>query len=206
MKSPRQVEERPTTMQHAGMLAIYNNPNSEKSEIVAYLQARGWITSKTTLYGTKTRPAILTTLINLNLTMMDNDKYKLTEEGRKWIMPSMIIEKAQGLGADLHRRLIIKAIETLHETNQLVIAPEGKDMPDLMAYPMAKESKKYLWDDKNRRAYEIQTTARKENIMANRERNIKLGLPTAWITYTNEPMEEIKKLTENKDEYLLISM
>lgn len=46
----------------------------------------------------------------------------------------------------------------------------------------------------------------KENVIANMERNRKLGLPITWVTYEQSVMKEIKRITEGKDEYLLKMM
>ena len=84
-------------------------------------------------------------------------------KGLKFINPSAIIDGANNLGSDLHIKLMKKTIEKLHEDNMLVVAPKESDAPDLIAYPVASAiKKKYMWDDKNRRAYEIQTNAREE--------------------------------------------
>jgi hypothetical protein len=70
---------------------------------------------------------------------------------------------------------------------------------------MARDAKKkFLWDDKNRKAYEIQTTARNDSVLANWDKKEKYKVPITWVTYDPQIMDEIKKITENKDEYLLI--
>ena len=73
---------------------------------------------------------------------------------------------------------------------------------DLIAYPIDAK-KKFMWDDKNRRAYEIQTSARKDSVLANADKKQKYNIPITWVTYDEGMLEEIKKITENKDEYLL---
>ena len=98
-----------------------------------------------------------------------------------------------------------KTIEKLHEENMLVVAPKGSDAPDLMAYPVASAiKKKYMWDDKNRRAYEIQTNAREDAILANAKKKEKYNIHITWVTYGESILEEIKKITHYKDKYLVI--
>lgn len=116
------------------------------------------------------------------------------------------LANTKGGGGDVHLRLLKKTIEHLHKSNMLVTLPDEDNAPDIIAYPMAKGSKKYLWDDKNRRAYEIQTTARKENILVNRERNKKDGLPTTWVFYDKSMAEQAKEYTKNEDEYLVLKV
>ena len=122
----------------------------------------------------------------------------------KFIDPEAIIAGANNLGSDLHIRLMKKAIEKLHEENMLVVAPGASDSPDLVAYPVDKKAKKkYMWDDANRMAYEIQTNAREDAILANAKKKEKYRVPITWVTYDEGILEEIKKITEGKDEYLL---
>jgi hypothetical protein len=104
-------------------------------------------------------------------------------------------------------QLIKKTIEKLHDENMLVVAPKGSDAPDLIAYPVANAAKKkYMWDDKNRKAYEIQTTAREDSIMANAEKKAKYNISITWVTYDESICEDIKELTKDKDGYLLIKV
>jgi hypothetical protein len=98
---------------------------------------------------------------------------------------------------------MIKTIEELHKLNMLVIAPSENEAPDLIAYPVDTK-KKFLWDDTKRKCYEIQTTARKDSVAENLAKKDKYGIPITWVTYDKSIIEEIKKLTENKDEYLLV--
>ena len=87
----------------------------------------------------------------------------------------------------------------------LVVAPKGSDAPDLIAYPVASAiKKKYMWDDKNRRAYEIQTNAREDSILSNSKKKEKYEIPITWISYEESILEEIKKTGSNKDKYVLI--
>ena len=76
---------------------------------------------------------------------------------------------------------------------------------DLIAYPVDKR-KKYLWDDNNVKAYEIQTTARKDKVLLNKEKESKYGMPITWVTYDKGIMDNIKELTANKDEYMLVNI
>ena len=198
-------EDRPTATQHAALMALYKNPDAEMRELAKYLKNTQWVTGDPTIYGSEGRPGVFESLVGLKLATKDNERYKLTVKGVSWVEPEKILAGVE-LGSDLHARLIKRTIKLLHEKNALVIAPKEKSAPDLIAYPMANGSKKYLWDDKKRVAYEIQTTARKENISANSSRNLKAGLKTCWVTYTEEILKEIKTLTENKGEYLLIQL
>ena len=200
-------ENRPTATQHAAMLAVYNNKGATLAELAKYLKAKGWITGDPTIYGAKGRPGIFESLVKLGWARKEGNIYILTEKALDFIDPERIIKSASNKGSELHIQLMKKTIEKLHEQNMLVVAPVGKDVPDLIGYPVEGSSKKkYMWDDKNRMAYEIQTTAREDSIKANASKKETYNMPITWVAYDENILEEIKKITEGKDVYLLIKM
>ena len=100
-----------------------------------------------------------------------------------------------------------KTIEKLHEDNMLVVAPSESDAPDLVAYPVDKKArKKYMWADSERMAYEIQTNAREDAILANAKKKEKYNIPITWISYDKEILNEIEKIAGNNDKYLLFTV
>ena len=197
--------DRPTATQHAAMLAVLANPNVERGEMIKWLENKKWITASNTLYGRKQNPSVFDVMIKLGLAKEEGGKLSLTEKGDKWVVPAKILENESEIGGDLHRQILIKTIEYLHESNMFVMATPEPESFDLIAYSVDAK-KKFLWDDKNRKAYEIQTTARKDSILANWDKKEKYKVPITWVTYDEQIMEEIKKITENKDEYLLIKV
>ena len=200
-------EDRPTATQHAAMLAVYNNRGAPLSVLAKYLKSKGWITGDPTIYGSKGRVGVFESLAKLGLASKTSNGYELTDKGLKFIDPSAIIDGANNLGSDLHIRLMKKTIEKLHEDNMLVVAPKGSDAPDLIAYPVASAiKKKYMWDDKNRRAYEIQTNAREDAILANAKKKEKYNILITWVSYDREIIEDIKKVMGHTDSYLLVKM
>ncbi len=85
--------------------------------------------------------------------------------------------------------------------------PKESDAPDLVAYPVDKKArKKYMWADNERIGYEIQTNARGDAILANAEKKEKYNIPITWISYEEEILNEIKRITGNKDQYYLIKI
>jgi hypothetical protein len=200
-------EDRPTATQHTAMLAIYNNKGAPLSELVKYLKTKGWITGDPTIYGSNGRIGVFESLVKLGLAGKTSNSYELTENGLKFVDPEAIIAGANNLGSDLHIRLMKKTIEKLHEENMLVIAPKESDAPDLVAYPVAsKIKKKYMWADNERMAYEIQTNARGDAILANAKKKDKYNIPITWVSYDESIIEEIKKISANMDKYLLIKV
>ena len=198
-------EDRPTPSSHAALLAIYDNEGAKLAGLAKYVKAKGWISGDPTIYGSKGRKGIFENLISLGLAKKEGDTYTLTEKGTKWVNPESILETESEIGSDLHKQLLVKTIEYLHEKNMFVMATPQPESFDLIAYPIDAK-KKFMWDDKNRRAYEIQTSARKDSVLANADKKQKYNIPITWVTYDESLMEEIKRITENKDEYLLIKV
>jgi hypothetical protein len=198
-------EDRPTATQHAAMLAIYNNKGVALSVLAKYLKSKGWITGDPTIYGSKGRVGIFDSLVKLGYATKAGNGYELTEKGLRFVDPDRILNGASNLGSDLHIRLMKRTIEKLHEDNMLVVAPKEKDAPDLIAYPVDKEAKKkYLWADSERMAYEIQTSAREDAILANAKKKERYKIPITWVSYDNGILNKIKEITLDADSYLLI--
>jgi len=201
------IKERPTATHFRALEAIYNNPHSNRAKLAAYLRTKGGITSDATIYGAKGRPGILDGVVSLGMADYKNKTFELTDKGKRWVDLDYMTGKSITEGGELHKQIMKSIIKKLHEEGTFVAVPTEKNAPDLIAYPVSKSSsKKYLWDDSKRRAYEIQTTARKDSIIPNMERDRRLGLPITWVTYDKEILEEIRKLTNNEDEYLLIRL
>ena len=200
-----QPRERMSPIGTAAGLAIYNNKGAPLSVLAKYLKSKGWITGDPTIYGSKGRVGVFESLAKLGLASKTSNGYELTGKGLKFIDPSAIIDGDNNLGSDLHIRLMKKTIEKLHEDNMLVVAPKGSDAPDFITYSVASAiKKKYMWDDAKRMAYEIQTNARKDSITANIEKEEKYKIPITWVAYDANILEEIKRITENKNAYLII--
>ena len=205
VESFKPPEDRPTPSSHAALLAIYNNNGAKLADLAKYVKAKGWISGDPTIYGSKGRKGIFENLISLGLAKKEGDTYTLTDKGSKWVNPESILETESEIGSELHKQILVKTIEYLHEKNMFVMATPQPESFDLIAYPIDAK-KKFMWDDKNRKAYEIQTSARKDSVLANADKKQKYNIPITWVTYDESILEEIKKITENKDEYLLIKV
>ena len=195
--------DRPTPTLHAALLAIQKNKGANLITLVKWLKRSGFITGDPTIYGYKGRNGVFDNAIRLGFAKKTGKCYELTTKGMKWAEPEKMMSEKADLGSDLHKQLLIKTIERLHESNMLVLSEVAGI--DLIAYPVDAK-KKYLWADSQRRAYEIQTTARKENVLTNRAKGQRVGIPITWVSYDEKIVEEIKKLTEDKDEYMLVKL
>ena len=149
-KSPFKIPEgAPSPAEHAAMLALYYSTDKTKAGLVGYIKERGWIRSPTTLYGYTAKPGILDGIVNAGFAAKSRTSYELTEQGLKWVDPEQIlVNQSDKLGSEEHKRLLIKTINKLHESNMLVITSSIKHSPDLIAWPVH-QKKKYLWDSRS---------------------------------------------------------
>ena len=106
----------------------------------------------------------------------------------------------------------METIRQLQKKFMLVVVPEPEDKTDtelydcvdLIAYPID-EKRKYLWNDKARRGYEIHTTATKVKIQDHGDRADRYGLPLTWVSWNQEVLDTIRKYRKGKaDEYLMV--
>ncbi len=199
----RPPEDRPTPTVHAALLALNAEKGASLVELAKWLKKSGFVTGDPTIYGYKGRKGVFENAVSLGLAKKAGKNYELTDSGRRWVEPSLILEKERNLGSDLHRQLLVKTINHLHSSNMLVLAGDGGF--DLVAYPVDTR-KKYLWNDARRRGYEIQTTGRKDSVSGNSKKRTKYNIPITWVSYDGDTLEEIKKLTNGKDEYLMLKV
>ena len=122
----------------------------------------------------------------------------------KWIDPERIlVNQSDKLGSEEHKRLLIKTIGKLHESNTLVLTTSEKHSFDLLGYP-ANPNKKWVWDQKGMKGYEVQTSAKADSIEMNKGKRERWAVPLVWVAGTNEILDEIKKATSDVDEYLIL--
>lgn len=198
-KSPFKIPEgAPSPAEHAAMLAIYYCNDKTKSSLIRYIKGKGWVRSETTLYGYTARPGILDSIVNAGFAVKSKDAYNLTESGLKWVDPERIlINQSDKLGSEEHKRLLIKTIHELHESNILVVTSSIKHSPDLIAWPVH-EKKRYLWDIRRVKGYEAQTSARRDSIMQNSDKMIKSKISTIWVSSNEKISDRINDIITNK--------
>ncbi len=196
----------PTPAMHAAMLGIQNSRSKTMSQIIGYIRSRGWLTSYSTLYGSNgSKPGILDTLIKAGFAQKDGEHYSLTEKGLGWVDPMRILmNQSERLGSEEHRLLLVRTTELLHENNTLVLTTREKHSFDLLSYPVH-EKKKWIWDQKGIKGYEAQTSARKDSVDENKGKAERWKIPLVWIANDSSILEAIKGLTNNTNEYMLIT-
>ncbi len=115
-------EDMPAPSSHAALLAIYNKKGAKLADLAKYVKAKGWISGDSTIYGSKGRKGISEKLISLGLARKEGDIYTLTDKGSKRVNPESILESESEIGSYLHKQLLVKTIEYLHEKNMFVMA------------------------------------------------------------------------------------
>jgi hypothetical protein len=202
---PAQPSDRPSPTVHAALLAMQNSQDASLAGLAAWLKTSGFAISDNTIYGYGSREGVFDAAASLGLAQKQKKGFVLTASGKRWVDPATILKDELNAGSDLHKQILAKTIKQLHKSNMLVVAPREREAHDLIAYPVDKR-KKYLWDDKARMAYEIQTSARKDAIEINGAKKEKYGLPLTWVTYDKDIMKDIKEITAGNDSYMLVDV
>ncbi|MCL5099998.1 MAG: hypothetical protein M1158_02660 [Candidatus Marsarchaeota archaeon] len=193
----------PSPSEHAALLAILSSPAKARPELVQFVKSKGWVRSDATLYGYEGKPGIFEKVVANGMAGISSGAYSLTEQGLRWVEPGRILAaQSDKLGSEEHKRLLVRTVEKLHESNALVISSSAKHSPDLIAWPV-NGSKRYLWDTSKAKGYEIQTSARTDAVSMN-EAKKKINMPITWVSENEKVLEEIKRLTNSEDRYELV--
>lgn len=118
------------------------------------LRERGWLTSRATLYGGKSKPSILARAQSGGYIGMDG---KMTAKGLEAIDPGTMIA-GQGIysGGEEHKELMRKTIIMIQDRGNLAFVPTEKDSFDVGEVTVRNGN---AWDFGSVTAYECQTNA-----------------------------------------------
>jgi len=168
----------------------------KKSLTEAYkmLKGKGWITSLTTIYGTKSKPS-------LEQRAMDSGYFKdgeLNEKANHILQPYKMIQK-QGnrKGSEEHMGLMEHTIRMIQGRGNFAFVlseREGFDVGELKADPKMKG----MWDYYSVTSYEIQTNAIKSEIFRCIEKAKEQNTELVFVTNSKKTKEEIDRLTDNQ--------
>ena len=92
------------------------------ADLVKHVKGKCWISGNPTIYRSKGRKGKFENLISLDLAKKEGDIYTLVGKGLKWVNPESILKTESEIGSDLHKQLLIKTTEYLHEKNMFVMA------------------------------------------------------------------------------------
>ncbi len=158
------------------------------------LKNRGWITSKTTIYGTPSKPSLLRRATDSGY-FMDG---KLTKKAQELLDSYRIIQR-QGVnkGSEEHSGLMKNTIEMIQDNGNFPFVLKERESFDVGE--LKTDSKiKGLWDYYNVTAYEIQTNAIRSEIERCIEKASGQNTELIFVTNGSKTKEEIERLTDNK--------
>ncbi|MCW6159516.1 MAG: DUF87 domain-containing protein [Candidatus Micrarchaeales archaeon] len=171
-------------------------------EAYKLLRKRGWLTSLTTIYGTKSKPSILARAKSSGYV----DEGDVLNEKAMHILDSKLMVEAQGVraGSEEHKSLMEKTIRLIQERGNFAFVPIGKDDFDVGEVP-AHADTKGAWDFEKLKIYEIQCNALNEEVEKGAGKARRMGAPLVWISRDANVLEEIRKQTGDGDSYMQIS-
>ena len=164
------------------------------TEAYKMLQDKRWITSHTTIYGTKSKPA-------LEQRAMDSGYFKdgeLNEKANHILQPYKMIQK-QGnrKGSEEHMGLMEHTIKMIQERGNFAFVlseRESFDVGELKPDPKMKG----MWNYYSVTSYEIQTNAIRSEIFRCIEKAKDQNTELVFVTNSKKTKEEIERLTDNK--------
>jgi hypothetical protein len=95
-----------------------------------------------------------------------------------------------------------RTMRRLQDGLTLPVVSGEKRAFDILAIPV-NPKKKGLWDPGASKGYEVQTSARRDSVDENASKGGLWGVPMVWVTSEEGVLEEIRKETEDRDEYLV---
>lgn len=194
----------PSPKQYAGLLAIRAKQNSTLKELVDYVAGRGWFRSPNTLYGTKASPGIFQNLVLNGYATEKNGKYALAEKGEQWVDPDMLMaNQPDKQGSEEHKQLMRKTIAMLQDKLVLAVISKEKHSFDILGIPVH-ETMHSRWGISKAKGYEVQTNARRDSIKENIVKCQRWNTPMVWVSDNPKVITEIERITNNRNEYLLI--
>jgi GTPase SAR1 family protein len=158
------------------------------------LKDKRWITSQTTIYGTKSKPSLVQRATDSGY-FADG---KLTQKAFAVLDPYLMIQK-QGnrKGSEEHTGLMKHTIEMIQDKGNFAFAlreRESFDIGELKTDPKIKG----MWDYYAVTAYEIQTNAIRSEIERCIEKAKEQQTELVFVTNGNKNKEEIERLTGNE--------
>ena len=164
------------------------------TETYKMLKSRGWITSLTTLYGTKSKPSLQQRAVDSGY-FADG---KLTNKAHDVLDPYRIIQK-QGnrKGSEEHAGLMKNTIEYIQDRGNFAFVLRERESFDVGELKTDIKIKG-LWDYYKVTAYEIQTNAIRSEIERCIEKAKDQDTELLFVTNSAKTREEIERLTNNE--------
>ncbi len=188
-KAPRLAgEDVPSVSVYLYMLAMHMAAGNVE-EAGRICRERKWITSARTLYGGAGIVPIRQRLMNEGYLKGG----RLTGRALETVDPDRMIEKqGEHAGSETHRMLMKKVIKELQERGEYAFVGREKESFDVVG--MERARRKGAWDRRSIKAYEVQTNARKEEILKCIEKARGAGYGLVFVTNDRGVESGIRKI------------
>ena len=159
------------------------------------LQEKGWVTSTSTLYGSKKKPSLLERAVSGKYATKDGVFHDKTLD---IVSPDRMVD-AQGIykGGEVHKALMKRTIGLIQSKGNYAFVPTDKDSFDVGEIQPDKKIKGW-WDYKAIRIYEIQTDAEKKHMERSLEKGRRYKAELTIVVNDKKVEEAVKELTQNK--------
>ncbi|MCL5100446.1 MAG: hypothetical protein M1122_00625 [Candidatus Marsarchaeota archaeon] len=165
------------------------------------LISRGWITSPTTIYGTRGKPSLMQRAamqgyINGN---------EFTKKAKKILEPHiMVARQGTNAGGQVHKELMKKTIEMIQSMGNYAFVPEERDSFDVGEVETIKD-RKSLWDTRKLTVYEIQTDAEPSHIKKCINKAKRYNAKLVIVTNSEKVKESVEIQSGGRAECIVIS-
>lgn len=165
------------------------------------LKQRGWITSDTTIYGTKGKPSLQERARAMGYLDAEG---RLTEKALQLIDPEKLIARQKSnAGGEEHRKMMAKVILAIQERGNFAFVLSEQDSFDVGEIGIDPKAKG-LWDYRKITAYEVQTNAIKEEIEKCMERAKRDNARLVLVADNEKTREEMKRITKDAHECIML--
>ncbi len=184
--------EIPSVSIYRFLVAFERTKNITDAHIM--LKKKGWITSRTTLYGTLSKPSLQQRAIDSGYFING----KLSQKALDLLDPDKMIRK-QGMnkGSEEHVGLMIETIRMIQDNGNYPFVLKERESFDVGELRTDMKIKG-LWDYYNVTAYEIQTNSIKSEIDRCVEKAKDQNTELIFVTNSSRTRDEIGRLTDDK--------
>jgi hypothetical protein len=183
--------ELPSVTIYRFLFALYSS-NNDISNTYKLLKQKQWISSDTTIYGTKSKPSLIERTRSGNYIDANN---MLTKKALDILDPKTMVAK-QGMtqGSEEHKELMENIIRMIQEKGNFPFVPAQNDSFDVGEISVDTKSKQF-WDYRSLKVYEAQTNSIKNEIDKCIERCRSIKAELVFATNNEKVKDAILQLT-----------
>jgi hypothetical protein len=175
-----------------------SNGNAERCNRM--LVSKGWVTSPTTIYGTRGKPSLMQRAamqgyINGN---------EFTKKAKEILEPHiMVVRQGTNAGGQVHKELMEKTVEMIQSRGNYAFVPEERDSFDVGEVEAIKD-RKSLWDTRKLTVYEIQTDAEPSHIKKCIKKAKRYNAKLVIVTNSEKVKESVEMQSRGRAECIVI--